>query len=93
MGKKSDSGYRLVFIEWEDSMVGTSGWGETVGACPKVLVVRSVGWLVYDGADCKLIVPHLSEHGHLEAKQQGCGDMTIPASCIRKLVTLPLKRH
>lgn len=71
-------------------MMGTSGWGETAGACPTVPVVRSVGWLVYDGKDCKLVVPHLSEAGHVSAKQQGCGDITIPASSIVRIVDLPL---
>jgi hypothetical protein len=88
---KQKGQYRLVYVEWEDSMVGTSGWGETKGARPSLVTVRSVGWLVYDGKDCKLIVPHLSENGHANVKEQGCGDMTIPASSIRKLVTLPLK--
>jgi hypothetical protein len=85
--------YQLVLVEWEDSLVGTTGWGETSGARPKVVVVRSVGWLVYDGEDCKLIVPHLSEPNHSDAKQQGCGDMTIPASSIRKLVKLQVKKR
>ena len=82
------NGYPLVFVEWEDSFVGTAGWGETDGARPKVAVIRSVGWLVHDGEDCKLIVPHLSAPNHPQAKQQGCGDITIPASCIRQIVSL-----
>jgi hypothetical protein len=90
---ESKSDYRLVYVEWEVSLVGTTGWGETSGAQPQVVVVRSVGWLVYDGKDCKLIVPHLSEADHSDAKQQGCGDMTIPASSIRKLVSLQEKRR
>ncbi len=72
-------------------MVGTSDWGNTEGAQPTVVLCRSVGWLVYDGKDCKLILPHLSEAGHPDAKQQGCGDMTSPTSAIRKLVTLKVK--
>jgi hypothetical protein len=80
--------YRLVYIEWEDSLVGTAGWGFTEGANASVMVCRSVGWLIHDGKDCKLIVPHISESGHPDAKQQGCGDMTIPASSVRKIVEL-----
>lgn len=56
--------YPLVYVEWEDSLVGTAGWGFTDGAKPSVMVCRSVGWLVYDGKDSKLVVPHLSESGH-----------------------------
>lgn len=56
----------------------------------KPLVCKSVGWLAYDGKDCKVIVPHissLSEH----AKPQGCGDMTIPTKAILRLATLNVK--
>lgn len=84
--------YRLVYIEWADSMTGTSGWGETDGAKPSLATVRSVGWLVYDGKDCKLIVPHLSASNHPNAKQQGCGDMTIPTSAISKMITLRVQK-
>lgn len=94
MGKHSSpSKFRLVYVEWEDSLVGTSGWCETDGAQPSPVLVQSVGWLVHDGKDCKLIVPHLSDAEHSNAKQQGCGDITIPASCIKKLVQLQLKRR
>jgi hypothetical protein len=89
----ANGNYPLVYVEWEDSMVGTSGWGETDGAKPTVPTVRSVGWLVYDGKDCKLLVPHLSEAEHSAVKQQGCGDITIPTSAIRKTVRLQLKRR
>jgi hypothetical protein len=88
MAKHVQEKYRLVFVEWEDSFVGTSGWRETDGAQPNVAVVYSVGWLVHNGKDCKLIVPHLSEPDHANAKQQGCGDITIPASAIRRIVDL-----
>jgi hypothetical protein len=84
--------YRLVYVEWEDSLMGNSGWGETEAARPSVVTVQSVGWLIHDGKDCKLVVPHLSEAGHSNAKQQGCGDMTIPASSITRLVNLNLPR-
>jgi hypothetical protein len=89
----SNGDYPLVYIEWEDSMVGTSGWGETDGAKPTVPIIRSVGWLVYDGEDCKLIVPHLSAANHANAKQQGCGDITIPASSIRSVAKLETIRR
>jgi hypothetical protein len=73
-------------------MTGTSGWGETDGAQPALATVRSVGWLIYDGKDCKLIVPHLSASNHPHAKQQGCGDMTIPTSAIKKMITILVKK-
>lgn len=72
--------------------MGTSGWGETEGVKPTVVLCRSVGWLVHDAKDCKLIVPHLSDSDHANVKEQGCGDMTIPASAVRKVVRLKVPR-
>ena len=55
------------------------------------MVCRSVGWLVYDGKDCKLIVPHLSEPDQLNAKQQGCGDMAVRILELVKLLNFDLR--
>jgi hypothetical protein len=46
------------------------------------LRLQSVGWLIAEDKDTKLIVPHLNLN---TAKQQRCGDMVIPTSAIRKL--------
>jgi hypothetical protein len=48
---------------------------------------RSVGWLLHDGPDCKLIVPHISEE-HADAEEQGCGDMTIPSKAVLSMTDL-----
>lgn len=85
---RSKTDYRLVYVEWEDSQVGTAGWGFTEGVKPSLATVRSVGWLVYDGKDCKMIVPHLSKDDTGHIQQQGCGDITIPTSAVRKMVTV-----
>jgi hypothetical protein len=50
--------------------------------------VRSVGWLAYDGEDCKVIVPHLSVESAEGIQQQGCGDMTIPTCAVLKIKTI-----
>lgn len=73
---------KLVFIEWLDSFGCSSQWQEITECAPKPLHCRSVGWLIYDGSDCKVIVPHLSDPDHESAKFQGCGDMTIPTKAI-----------
>ena len=78
---------RLVLIEWVDSLGCSSNWEEVDDLSPKVLCCRSVGWLAYDGEDCKVIIPHLSDP-HDNAKPQGCGDMTIPTCAIRRIVDL-----
>lgn len=74
--------YRLVLIEWVDSYGCSSEWADLEGCNPAPMVCRSVGWLIHDGKDCKVIVPHLSQHEHPNAGQQGCGDMTIPTSAV-----------
>ena len=86
LGKMKNSEYRLVYIEWEDSHGVSSSW-EYLSQCkPYVLVCKSAGWLIHDGEDCKVIVPHLTNSDH--AKQQGCGDMTIPTASVLKMVDL-----
>lgn len=55
-----------------------------MSACvPTPMFCRSVGWLLHDGEDAKVVVPHVAiGPGH------GCGDMTIPTVAIRRLVEL-----
>lgn len=78
--------YRLVLIEWEDSHGVSSNW-EYLSQCkPYVLVCKSVGWLIHDGKECKVIVPHLTDSE--QARRQGCGDMTIPTAAVLKIVEL-----
>lgn len=79
---------KLVLIEWQDSLGCSANWQKLDGIePPKPLLCQSVGWLMYDGADCKVVVPHLTKD-HANAPRQGCGDMTIPTKCITKLKTL-----
>ena len=80
---------RLVLIEWLDSFGCSATWQPLEGCQAKPLRCRSVGWLVYDGADCKVIVPHISQ-SHESAPDQGCGDMTIPSAAILSIADLPV---
>lgn len=80
---------RLVLIEWLDSFGCSSDWQPLEGCQAKPLRCRSVGWLLHDGDDCKIVVPHLSET-HENVPSQGCGDMTIPASAILRIADLPI---
>ncbi len=79
---------KLVLVKWVDSFGASSEWEVIENPRPKPLVCQSVGWLAYDGNDCKLIVPHLSAADHADARQQGCGDMTIPAISILSIQEL-----
>ena len=79
---------RLVLVEWVDSYGCSASWQDTDGVTPSPLVCRSVGWLLHDADDCKVVVPHLSNRFHPGINQQGCGDMTIPVRAIVRMVDL-----
>ena len=46
---------RLVLIEWLDSYGCSSQWQDLQGASPAPLTCKSVGWLVHDADDCKVL--------------------------------------
>ena len=75
---------KLVLIEWEDSFGCSSSW-EDIDTNKEIepFMCTSVGWLFYDGKRCKTIIPHITED-----RKQGCGDMTIPTSSIKRMVIL-----
>jgi len=78
---------RLVLIEWVDSHVAIGGWKGLDGFCASAPVCRSVGWLVKNDEDAKVIMPHLiQEQG--DVPLQGCGDMTIPTCAVLRMVDL-----
>ena len=54
---------------------------------PSTLVCFSVGWLLYDGPECKAVVPHVTVAND-NVKRQGCGDMTIPTRAVRDIKDL-----
>ena len=75
--------YKLVLIEWVDAHAGR-GWID-IGRIKKAdtpLYCRSVGWLVAESKDCKVIVPHISAGENRGTLLQGCGDLTIPKKAI-----------
>lgn len=76
----------LVLIEWQDSYCAT-GWQHISTLDAEPLVCRSVGWLVRESAECKVVAPHLSAE-HSEAPLQGNGVMAIPTRAILSIVDL-----
>jgi hypothetical protein len=82
---------RLVLVEWIDSFGCSNKWAVLSEdfSPPSVPLCRSVGWLFYDGDDCKVVVPHMAEATNC-SERQGCGDMTIPSRAIVRLVDLAL---
>ena len=80
---------RLVLIEWIDSYGCSAAWQQLSDCAPQPMICRSVGWLLHDGAECKVIVPHVADQAG-DIPTQGCGDMTIPAVTIRRILDLPI---
>lgn len=83
---------KLVLIEWVDSHGPLDGWKQIEeDDKPESLICESVGWLLYDGKDCKKIVPHRAGHRNQNIILQGRGDMTIPTRAILKITNLKAK--
>ena len=76
---------KLVYIKWADSLGCNPDWQELKTDTSKVLycICESVGWLLHNGGDCKVLVPHIERD-----KKQGCGNMTIPTVCIIEMKDL-----
>ena len=79
---------RLVLIKWLDSFGCSTEWQRLEIKNPKPLICRSVGWLLHDGDDCKVVVPHVTDLVNEETQHQGCGDMTIPTKAILSIMDL-----
>ena len=78
---------RLVLIEWEDSH-SNGAWQEVGGEIEdRALVCRSVGWLVLDGENAKVVAPHINDQEPGVALQ-ACGVMTIPARSVLAVTEL-----
>ena len=81
---------QLVLIEWMDSFGCSPNWQALESDSPKPLTCRSVGWLLHDGEDCKVVVPHVTEAVNGSVSRQGCGDMTIPTKSIISIKSISI---
>jgi hypothetical protein len=82
----------IILIEWVDSHSG-KGW-ETLDKLKEKaepLYCRSVGWLITETEECKVIVPHIAGEENGDIVFQGCGDMVIPTKAIVKVKLLKIK--
>lgn len=72
--------YPLVLIEWQDSAQPVSGWTfmEDLAELGPVSC-RSVGWLLKDGDDVKLLAANI---GGGERDEQACGVIRILTSTV-----------
>ena len=71
---------RLVLIEWVDSHY-RPGWTTDAPDDTHLLRCRSVGWLVHEDDDVKVLSANVTD----EEDVQRCGDMTIPAAAITNI--------
>lgn len=84
---------RLVYVEWLDSYGCSASWQHLSAAKDSApMLCRSVGWLLHDTKECKIVVPHVSDVGHPTITPQGCGDMTIPTKAIVHLLDLQIPK-
>ena len=85
--------FKLVLVEWLDSQGPEGSWHSISDENNKNYIeemkCNSVGFLLYDGKDCKRIMPHIS--GAL-AGLQGRGDLLIPTKAILSIKELAVKR-
>ncbi len=74
----------LVLLEWEDSARPVPAW-QFLDDINDTAVVRcqSVGFLIYDGEDTKVLAPNVGEIGTEEA--QASGVIRIPTRCVTKM--------
>jgi len=85
---KIPSKCQLVLIEWEDSRQPIPGWGRlNEFAASQICKCVSVGFMVYDGEDQKVLAPNMAD---IEDKQniQSSGAIHIPARSVIKITPL-----
>ena len=85
---KSVDNCPLVLIEWSDSRQPDPSWQrlsgfESIGICKCV----SVGFLISDGAEEKILAPNIADIEN-EENIQGSGFINIPSSCTTKIIIL-----
>jgi hypothetical protein len=79
---------RLVIIRWQDSRQPCGQW-RYLATLPesKPVEVASVGWLVKDTADVKVIAQNIGDLAFPE-NAQASGIMTIPTRCVISIESL-----
>ena len=80
----------LVFVRWEDSAQPIPHWSflkEIEEDEYSAVACISVGWLVHNGDDVKVLAPNM---GHLNDAEsmQASGLIRIPARCIVSMVEM-----
>jgi len=78
----------LVIIRWQDSRQPCGHW-RYLSALPeaKAVEVATVGWLLKDSAEVKVVCQNVGDLDHPE-KAQASGIMTIPTRCVLSIERL-----
>ena len=79
--------YKIVLVEWEDSVRPVSEW-QWVDEyqIPKKVLCISVGYLIAQTKEALAIAPNLGDIGR--ERHQASGIIRIPLSALRKLIKL-----
>lgn len=78
----------LTLIEWEDSAQPIPNWAYLSEFEPTPAIrCLSVGWLIHDGRDVKVIAPNMGRIDEGNSVQVS-GVIRIPARCVVRLVEL-----
>ena len=83
-----DNDPKLVLVTWLDSYGCSTEWQSMKDIDAPLLTCTSVGWLIVDGEEAIVIVPHMSMPDHKHAEWQGMGDMTIPRTSVLSIENL-----
>ena len=78
----------LVMVEWVDSRQPEPGWRWLSSFKPMAVCdCASVGWLIHDGDDVKVLAPNMADLGDRD-DMQASGVIQIPTPAIRRIVRL-----
>lgn len=76
--------FPLVLVDWIDAAQPVAAWCYVDDLPdPAPVRIQSVGFLVHDGKDTKMLAPNMGEVG--TAGEQASGIIRIPASAVKKV--------
>lgn len=83
---------KLVLVEWEDSCQPLPGWRHLADLPDnKVIQCCSVGWLVSEDDQVKMLAPNMGDIDSVD-NLQASGIIRIPAAAITRMVELKERR-
>ncbi len=78
---------KAYMIEWEDSRQPKSAWQWLSDFdTPEIVRCISIGFLIYNGKDAKVLAPNIGDHDNEEPQVSGV--IQIPTRCVTRMVEL-----